>query len=1116
MPENTGTDPRALLDQLAALPPQQARALARTLDERGAEFGVFPLSAAQSRMWLLDELRPGSPVSNVPFAYRVSGELDIPALEAALADVVRRHESLRTVFVTVGDEPRQIVLPDQPVRVSVTRPEPGARTDEWTARARAAEAARPFDLATGPLLRAHLLLPPAGEPVLLLTFHHIVCDGWSMAIVFADLSRSYAARVSGTAPGLPELPLQYADFAVWQRDRLAGQARSRLVGFWREQLDGLPPLLELPADAPRPATRTFQGAQEEFRWERDLSDAVDRFCRAEGVTPFVVLLAAFTAVVQRYTGRTDIPIATVLANRNRLETEQLVGFFANTVVLRTRVPGPVGLRELVRTVRAAADAAQEHQDLPFEALVEELRPQRDPSYDPVAQVLFVLQDGPAAVPELTGATLEPVATHSGTAKFDLTFSVWQLPREQGGGLAGAVEYSTPLFERETVRRLLGHVRTLLAAALAEPDRPLGDLPMLTVAEQEQLRAWNPVDPPVDQGVDAVELIEGWADRSPRLPALVAGETAYDYGELEERANRLGNHLRRSGVRPGSLVGVALDRSAELPVAFLAVLKAGAVYLPLDPAYPEERLSYMIGDAGMSALITRSGLLRAAVAPEVLVVDLDGCEARIAACPPDRPRRTPHPDDAAYVIYTSGSTGRPKGTVVPHRGLRNCALAKNEVYGLGPGDTVLQSASASFDASISEFLLALAAGARLCLAPREELLPGPDLARTVRTYGVSAAILPPSALGVMEPGDLPGLRTLIVVGEACPPEVVAGWAPGRAFYDAYGPTESTIWATVARCDGSEYRPPIGRPIRGIQAHVLDEAQRPVPIGVPGELYLGGLGVVRGYLGRPGLTAERFLPDPFSGRAGARLYRTGDLVRRLPDGALDYLGRTDRQLKVRGHRIEPGEIEKQLDRLPGVTRSVVTMRQEPSGHARLVAHLQADRTGDAPAPEPEAVRRALAGVLPEFMLPSAVVVLDALPLTDNGKVDVARLPAPARAATRQRSRPASALERDIAHCWQELLGATDIGPHENFFDLGGNSLLLSKARVRLGAVLGRDIPALLLFRHPTVHDLAVALSEPTGAPRGDAAGTDAAEPDSAARIAAGRRALAARSRRIGGRR
>jgi amino acid adenylation domain-containing protein len=1065
------------------MPASDRTALGELLDRRGAEFGVFPMSSAQRRMWLLHQVRPGNAAYNLPFAFRVGGELAPSALEQAVNDLVRRHEALRTIFPVVADEPRQVVLDELEVQLVMERPEPGTGAAEWVARRCDAEARRPFDVAAGPLLRVSLFAPGASAATLMITVHHIVCDGWSLSVIFDELSRLYEARLQGRVARLTEPELQFGDFTLWQRERLSGETKSALLAHWRERLEGAPTLLELPADRSRPSLRSLNGELEEFSWPAELEQKVSLFASQHGVTSYATLLAAFASVVHRYTGRPDMLIATAMANRVRPETERIVGCFINTVPLRLRPSPETRFNDLVRAAHETVSTAHDNQELPLEDLVADLRLDRDLSYDPLVQVLFVLQDGDVAL-RLPGAVLRHHPVHGGGSIVDFGVALRRVSQQDGGGISGVVEYNSDLFEPATVRRFTGHLSTLLEAALETPDAEIGDLPLLTGQELRLLRSRCSGGTSLAGEGDVPALFEEQAGRSPGSPALVAADDVWAYGQLDEQANRLAHHLIAAGVGRGDLVGVALSKSFDLLAVFLGVLKAGAVYVPLDPGYPQERLRYMIADCGLAVLVTRSGLDGPGL-DGVTIVRLDEEADIISSRPAGRPSRELRPDDVAYVIYTSGSTGEPKGTAVTHRGLRNCAIAQREVFQPRPTDTVLQFASPSFDASVFEFVWALCNGARLCVVPREQLTPGPDLVAAIRRNQVTMTVLPPTVLGVLSPRRLEGVRTLLVAGEACPPETVAAWAPGRAFCNAYGPTEAAIWSTVAQCTGSEHKPPIGHAIPGTAAYVLDERLHPVPIGVPGELCVGGAGVASGYLGRPALTARQFPPDPFSPQPGKRLYRTGDLVRWLPNGELDYLGRIDRQVKIRGHRIELPEIEIRLEQLDEVGRGVVTARPDASGRLRLVAYVQPAPGRETTALDVTELRGRLRATLPEFMVPGVIVVLSALPLNSNGKIDHGRLPEPPRTAARTAHvAPVSAVERHIAAAWQELLGLDEVGVHDNFFDLGGDSLLLARVREKLAAALRREVPTLLLFEHPTVRDLARALIGDPGGERGDA--------------------------------
>ncbi|HBL30739.1 MAG TPA: non-ribosomal peptide synthetase, partial [Acidobacteria bacterium] len=826
--------------------------------------GPLPLSYAQQRLWLLDQLAPGSPLYNMPGALSADGPLDHAPLALRLGEIVRRHEALRTVFAARDGVPVQVIRPASPFLLPLIDlsglPETVRR--EQTRVLLAQEAVRPFDLARDPLLRGGLLRLAGEEHVLALTMHHIASDGWSMGILIREL----AALPSP----LPELPVQYADFAVWQRSWLQGEVLERELAFWRTQLEGAPALLDLPADRPRPPAQSLRGATRPVRWPAGLAGA-ETLARREGATLFMVLLAAFQALLARLGGQEDFAVGSPIAGRNRQEIEGLIGFFVNTLVLRAGLSGEPSFRELLGRVRETALAAYAHQDVPFEKLVEELAPERSLTHSPLFQVMFVLQNAPVPGLDMQGLRLRPVSTAGATAKFDLTLSLE--PRE--GGLGGLIEYATDLFDGVTIDRLLGHFELLLTGAVSDPDRRPADLPLLSRAELHQVQVeWNPAA--AQPAASLIDRFESWADRAPEAVALLvpsAPEEALTYAELERRAGRLARRLRSLGVGIDSRVGLCAERSPAMIVAVLGILKAGAAYVPLDPAYPRERLAFMIEDARLPVLLTEERLLGGLPETPAAVVLLEAEDDPGAA--QRQPCRLPGaatPDRLAYVIYTSGSTGRPKGVMIPHGGWSNLADAQRRFFGLEPGDRVLQFASLSFDGSAWEIAMAFGAGATLVLGPRERRFSREELTALLKTSDIAA--LPPTVLATLEPGDLPGLKTLIVAGEACPPGLARRWSAGRRLFNSYGPTEASVCATM-QLYGGEGRLPIGPPIAGTQAHVLDARSNPVPIGAPGELWLGGAGLARGYLGRPGLTAERFVPHPSATFPGERLYRTGDL-------------------------------------------------------------------------------------------------------------------------------------------------------------------------------------------------------------------------------------------------
>jgi amino acid adenylation domain-containing protein len=1022
----------------------------------------LPLSFAQERLWFIDRLEGGSASYNLADALRLRGSLDVDALERALGEIVRRHESLRTVFSEADGSPVQVIAPFGGFALSIDDLSGLGEADRETeVRRRAREdAARPFDLTQGPLFRAALLRLADEEHVLLLCIHHIVSDGWSSGVLFRELSALYAAFARGDADPLPELPVQYADYAVWQREQLQGEMLDRQVGYWKERMAGAPALLELPADRPRPPVQSHRGAREVFGLPRGLLDRLQALGRSEGATLYMVMLSAFQLLLSKYSGSEDIVVGSPIAGRTRREVEELIGFFANTLVLRTDLGGDPTFRELLGRVREGTLGAYEHQEVPFERLVAELRPERSLSHAPLFQVMFILQNADRSGSGLAGLRMEGVAAESETTRFDLALTA--VPHD--GGIGCLLEYSTDLFDRSTIQRMLGHLERVLEEAATDADVRVSELELLSAEERTLVvDAWNRTEAeyPADRCIH--ELFEAQAARAPDAAAIRFAGAALTYAELDERANRLANHLRRRGVGPETRVGICLERGTELVVAILGVLKAGGAWVPLDPAYPAERLAFMLADSGAPLLLTRGPLAEGLPPHAAEVVRLDAERERIEAESARAPAAGVLPDNLAYVIYTSGSTGRPKGVLVPHRGLANVARGHAHDLGVEAGDRVLQFASPSFDASVFELVMALAAGATLVLGTRETLAPGPDLLRLLHDEAVTVATLPPSALAVLPPGELPALRTLMTAGEACPAELVDRWAPERRFFNLYGPTEATIWSATAACAPGGGRPPIGRPVANTRAYVLDTRGAPVPVGIPGELYVGGAGVTRGYAGRPGLTAERFVPDPF-GVPGSRLYRTGDRVRWLARGELEFLGRVDAQVKVRGFRIEPGEIEGALRRMEGVADCVVVAREDVPGETRLVAYV----VGEV---EAGVLREHLRRELPEYMVPAAFVPLDALPVTPNGKLDRKALPAPDFAPAEDRYvAPRTPTEEVLAEIWAETLRLERVGVMESFFELGGHSLLATRVVSRIREQLGVELPLRAMFEGPTVAELA----------------------------------------------
>ncbi|MEV7600988.1 amino acid adenylation domain-containing protein [Kitasatospora sp. NPDC089797] len=1039
-----------------------------------------PLSYAQQRLWFLREWEgaDGASTYAVPTALRLKGALDEGALRAALEDVVGRHESLRTVFPVVDGSPWQHVVP-------VT----GEPLVRWEAAdcapvdlpgRLAAAAGHEFDLARELPLRAWLFRVAPEEYVFLLVVHHIACDGWSMGPLLRDLTAAYTARsTTGGAPAWTALPVQYGDYALWQH-RVLGEQKvmDRQLSFWRERLAGLPEELALPSDRPRPAVASLAGDTVDLAIPADVHAGLVALARECGATLFMVLRAGWAVLLSRLGAGTDIPVGTVVAGRSDEALDDLVGFFANTLVLRTDVSGDPSVRELVRRVREADLDALGSQDVPFERLVEVLNPVRSAARHPLFQTALVLQNNAWSEAGLPGLEVEEVQVDLPNAKFDLAAGLWERRAGDGrpGGIGGELEFATDLFDRSTAEALVGRFVRLLAGMAADPDARVGALDLLGPAERAALLAYGTgAERAADSGLLAHEVFEARAAERPTAPAVVSGERTLSFGELNARANRLARELVARGAGPESVVAVALPRSVDAVVSVLAVLKAGGTYLPVDPAYPRQRVEFMLADARPTLIVTTSVL--GIDGPCLLLDDRAVTAAVEVRGSGDLPRRV-HPQNAAYLIYTSGSTGTPKAVQVPHAGLANLVAAAGATLGLGPGRSLLQLASPGFDAAVYEWANALLAGAALVLAP-DGARSGEPLARVLAERGVTHAVITPAVLATLpapSARELTDLAVLVVAGEALPAELVARWAPGRDLINAYGPTETTVCATASaplRPDGGV---PIGRPLDGTRVYVLDAGLRPVPVGVAGELYVAGAQVARGYLGRPGLTASRFLPDPY-GAAGRRMYRTGDLVRWLPDGQLGFVGRADDQVKVRGVRIEPGEVAAALERCAGVSAAVAVLREDRPGDRRLVGYVAVREGAAVTGAE---LRRHLGAVLPEYAVPSAVVVLDALPLTGNGKVDRRALPAP-EAEVRVTRAPQGPREEALCRLFAEALGLPGVGVEDDFFHLGGHSLLATRLIARIRAELGEPAELTDLFRAPSPAGLAALLD---GGPAADA--------------------------------
>ncbi|HYK41880.1 MAG TPA: amino acid adenylation domain-containing protein [Thermoanaerobaculia bacterium] len=1077
-----------LEERLAALSPEQRELLDRRLKERVLESGradtiphepgltEAPLSFSQQRIWFMDRLESEGSAYNVPTAVRLRGPLDEGALCRALEAIQARHASLRTRFPESDGVPVQRIEKHASVSLPVLDLSdlPLDERERKTRRLIRDEAATPFDLARGPVFRAKLVRLAPEEHVFLCTLHHIVSDGWSRTLLFRELSESYDAYASAKKPALSPLPIQYADYAVWQQEGLrSGRMQSHLE-YWRTQLRNLP-MLDLPTDHPRPAVQTLRGDRCELEIPGEVARALKAFCREEGVTLFMAVLSAFALLLRGHSGQDDLVVGTLTANRNRIETEGLIGIFINALAMRVDLSGNPTFRDLVRRVREVALEAYAHEDVPFEKVVQTLQPERDPARSPIYQTMVNVDTAPSRTVNLPGLLVEDLTVPEEVALLDLTLTV----RDRGGELTGWLEYNADLFEAETIRRMSGHFGVILSAVVANPDQRVAAVPLLTEVERRRvLFDWNETDRDYAANRRLHELFEERAAMSPRAVALREGPRDVEYGELNRDANRLARYLRSNGVGPGSIVGVCLERSARTVTALLAIFKAGAAYVPLDPSYPEERLAFMLKDSGAGIVLTE-----AHVAPRF--EDLSTKEIRLDEIASEVARQDAHDlstpgtsEDLAYVIYTSGSTGIPKGVEAIHRASVNRFAWMWQAYPFEEGEICCQKTSLSFVDSIWEIFGPLLAGVPSVIFSQEESRDPRILVHRLASERVSRIVLVPSLLsalldsGIEVAKSLSKLKWWITSGEALPFDLYRRFRelmPGAVLINLYGSSEVSADVTCWDSRGPEplHSVPIGRPISNTQVYVLDEARQPVAIGVSGEIYVGGVGLARGYRNRPDLTAERFVPDPFRQTAGARLFKTGDRARHLPGGDLEYLGRNDDQVKIRGYRIELGEIQAALTALPSVEKAVMTL-DGSAGEQRLVAYVVSKERNS------EALRSGLASRLPEFMIPAAFVFLDAFPLTPSGKIDKKALPAPHLVRPELQASfvaPSTPTERALAKAWQDVLGLDHVGVHDNFFSLGGHSLLMIQVAARLRDSVGVELPLRTFFEAPTIAGLAL---------------------------------------------
>jgi amino acid adenylation domain-containing protein len=1046
--------------------------------------GALPLSSGQEQLWFLDRFEPGRSTYNILCGLRIRGSLDVAALGRAVDALAARHETLRTRFVSdAGGNPRQEI--GEPAAVALPLVELTS-ADQLQETARALWTL-PFDLSQGPLMRVVLARTAPDEHVLIVVVHHIVFDGWSARVLLREIAVLYDAEVTGRAPELPELPVQFADFAMWERERLSGPVLDELIDHWRRTLAGCPNL-QLPTDRPRPAVMTHEGGVERVNLGAEAAAALRAVSSQEGTTPVVVLMAAFLVLLHRYTGQDDVVVGTLSANRGRTELAGLIGYLVNTLPIRADLSGDPTFGELIAQVRDATIAAYAHQELPFAKLVEALRVDRDLSRGPVVQaVLTHVESGtdradgadgaPAAADGVEFDDAGPLA-EADSSKFELTL----FTRVAAGELHLEMAFAAALFDRSTVRRMLENFGVLLADLTADVTRRVSQASMVTAAERHrELVAWNATRAEVPSGC-VHEHFERRAERTPEGIAAELGTDVVTYAQLNAQANRIARRLRASGVGPEVFVGICMAPSTRRLAVVLGILKAGGAYVPLDPSLPAERLAYMAADTAMPVVVTDEAgatALPASGAAEVLPIDREW--ERTARLDSGNPAFPIEPSNAAYVIYTSGSTGRPKGVVVEHRQLVNHAVCAAKQWSVTPDDRVLQFASLTFDASVLDVFTALVSGARLVLGTAQTMHSPPRLAALMRERAVTIAHLPPAVLSLLTGEPFPALRAMLVGGEVFPAELARAWLrPGLRVWNVYGPTESTVIATVAEVDEAMAAPPIGLPVRNQQAYVLDSQLNPVPVGVEGELYLGGAGVARGYLNAPELTEERFRPDPFASEPGARLYKTGDLARRLPDGNIVFLGRRDGQVKIRDLRIELGEIEAALLTHPEVAQAVVVTAEDPAGQTMIVGYVRLR----SEAVDQAGLRRHVTEHLPGYMVPAHLVVVDAFPLNASRKVDRRALPPvkPAEAVSvsgASDAAPATPKEQAVADIYAGLLGLPAVGVEQGFFEVGGNSLQAMQLVSRIHRELGVDIAVTAVFLAPTPRQLAARIEQARGA-------------------------------------
>jgi len=1048
-----------------------------------AEPATYPLSFAQRRLWFLDRLEPGKSVYNISEAWRLSGPLDRAALARSVNEIVRRHETLRTTFAEVDGSPLQVVAPSLALEIPLEDVSglPAAEREREARHLISDRANQPFDLEHGPLIRVALIRIAPTDHVFMVGMHHIISEGgWSMGVLVRELNELYNAALAGRGATLPELEIQYGDYALWQQDWLQGQVREQLLEYWTTALKGAPTLLELPSDSVRPSQQSYAGSKESYLFPAALKNALNHFSKAEGATLFMTVLTAFAALLARYSGQDDLLIGVPVSGRGSPETHNLIGFFANTLAMRVDLTGNPTFREAVQRVRQSSLGRYDYEDLPFELLVDALKPERSLAYSPILQVMFAYQNAPREDLQLPGIAASAFEIETRCSMFDLTLYLWERPE----GLAAGLEYSTDLFERATIQRLLEHLEVLLAAAVANPDAAVGELPLSPESEVQRItKEWNATQAEYPADLPLHRLIEAQAAATPNAIAVRFENESLSYAELNSRANQVARYLESKGAGPGGLVAIFLERSLEMVVGLLAILKTGAAYLPLDPIYPSERLAFMLKDSEASILLTQESLAASIAGLQGQIVQIDGDGQRISRENAENLAASVGPEARMYSIYTSGSTGLPKGVQISHRNAVNLLYSFVGSLSATREDVWVAVTTLSFDIAGLEIWMPLLVGAQLVVASRNTTMDGAELAEELSRTGATILQATPSTWQLLLESGWQGSSGLTALcgGEAFPSDLARQLQSRvKALWNVYGPTETTIWSSTYRVQQGDGRIPIGRPLANTQFYILDERGKLAAQGVPGELYIGGDGVAMGYWHRPELNAQKFVADAFRG-GDARMYRTGDRVRYRADGNVEFLGRFDHQIKLRGFRIELGEITEGLLAHPQIKDAVVILREDQPGDKRLVGYLVCS---SAEAPAVAAIREHLKAKLPDYMIPAQFVFMETLPRLANGKLNRHVLPAPESTDLGGSDRfvaPRNSTEEQLVAIWEQLLSQRPIGIRDNFFDLGGHSLLLIRLIVQIEKAFGQRLPVATVMGSPTVEALASALSgkQPSGA-------------------------------------